>query len=430
MAGVKAFRALRYTAKAGALADLIAPPYDIIGAEERRRLAARGPYSHVHLSLPEGEDEGGLLESRYQHARGILSQWLANGIVAVEDAPSLTVVRERFRVGGEERVRTGVHVALRLDRYGEGDVYPHEWTLEGPRTDRLRLMRATKANLSPVFALVPDKAGELRAWFAETTAREPDQNIQGPDEAARSVWIERAPERAARLERACEGVPAVIADGHHRYETGLAYRDELAAAGRDPAEAVRILCHVVAIEDPGLVVLPTHRVVTPHGRIEPARFLEDLRARFDLAPADREDAAEFARSVAARGAPQEFIVAVGRPLRVFRARLRDPAEMARRAPDRATAWRTLDVPCLHLLVMQDVLGISPEAVAGGGLVSYTRDAGTTLAAAEGEGGVGFVLRATPPQAVLEVARSGEKMPQKSTYFFPKVAAGIAMRLIG
>ena len=433
MSDARAFRALRFTPKAGAIENLVAPPYDVMTSEARANLAVKSPHNIVHLTLPEGEADGGLLEGRYERAARLIEDWLGSGAIEVEAEPSMTVVQEVFdadgAVGaeGKARVRTGVEVAVRLTAYGEGDIYPHERTLEPPKIDRLALMKATRAQLGPAFLLVPDEDGELRAAIGDTCSREPDASVDGPDEAKRRVWYERDEGRLRRIEKVLEGRPAVIADGHHRYETALNYRDELGASGNDPAAFV--LCHIVPVGDPGLVVLPTHRVVQPASPLEATGLLAKLARSFDVEEIARERAIEFARRAPAEGEPQGFVIALGRPPAFRLLMLREAGAMAERSPDRAEAWRALDVPCLHLLVIEDVLGITPGEVASGRRISYSHDASTVIAAVEHEGGLGFILRPTTPEAVSRVARAGEKMPQKSTYFYPKVAAGFAMRLM-
>jgi uncharacterized protein (DUF1015 family) len=427
VAGVRAFRALRFTPEAGDLADLIAPPYDVIDAAQRERLGSKSPFNIVNLTLPLGEADPAEPGNRYECAGALISDWKEKGILTHEAEPSLTVLREEFRVDCRECRRTGVQAAVRLGRYGEGEISPHERTLDGPRADRLALVRATKANLSSVFLLVSDGSGEVRECLAEITAREPDHDVQGPDEARRLVWFEREAATIERLQESLSGLAAVIADGHHRYETALAYRDELAGGQGGPGEAAHVLCHVVPVEDEGLVVLPTHRTVTPKRAADAEKLVAALRAKFALEEVSREEAAVYAASPPATGDAQGFCVVLGRPARVLRAELRDAAEMIARAPEHHPAWRALDVPCLHLLVIEDILGIAHEEVAAGGRVKYSRDAGETISAVESEGGIGFILRPTPPEAVLDVARAGERMPQKSTYFYPKVAAGLTMR---
>ncbi len=443
MPGARAFRALRFTPEAGRLADLIAPPYDVINEAERERLASKGPHNIVRLALPEGDADPAKPGNRYERAGALMAEWRAGGVLAEEAEASLTIIREEFESGGRTRRRTGVQAAVRLDRYqerpgrpgGEGEVFPHERTLSGPRADRLALMRATRANLSPVFLLVPDSSGEIRSALAEIAAREPDHDIRGPDEARRRCWIERDSAMVERLEEATAGLPAVIADGHHRYETALAYRDEVAQAGKDPGKAAHVLCHIVPVEDEGLVVLPCHRMVKPGTPVEVEKLLAALGGNFELREITREEAFRYPTEQPAGGGRRGFVLAVGSPARLFRAELRDRAVRAVQAvidelaPDRAEAWLGLDVSCLHLLVIEDVLGVTPDEVARGGCVTYTRDAEETVRAAESEGRLGFILRPVPPRAVLDVACAGQRMPQKSTYFHPKVAAGFAMRLL-
>ncbi len=312
MPEAKAFRALRFTQAAGRIEDLVAPPYDVISSADRERLAGRSPRNMVHLTLPEGPVEAGLLADRYARAAEILDEWLASGEVEVEAEPSMTVVREVFEHDGRELARTGVETAVRLSAYGEGDVFPHERTLSAPRADRLNLMRATRAQPGPVFMLVPDEEGDLREAIAAASAREPDHDISGPDDAKRRAWIERDRGKLAAIERAMAGRPAIIADGHHRYETALAYRDELAISGGDPGEAAFVLAHIVPIGDPGLVVQPTHRAVGRGGCADTEAFLAKLAESFDVRAVTRDEALEFARTEPASGDAQAFISRPGR----------------------------------------------------------------------------------------------------------------------
>jgi len=425
----KAFRALRFTPSAGGIEELVSPPYDVIGPADRARFAGQSEHNLVHLTMPEGPADEAAPGNRYEGAATLLGEWLGSGAVEVEAAPSMTVVRETFTHDGDEFSRTGVEVALRLAAYDEGIIFPHERTLSAPKADRLSLMRATATQPEPVFMLVPDEEGDLRRAIAAASEREPDHEISGPDKAKRSAWIERDNEKLAVVERAMADRPAIIADGHHRYETALAYRDEIVAAGGDPGEAAFVLAHVVPIGDAGLVVQPTHRTLARPAGLDMDAFLSKLEEKFAVEPITRDGAIEFARSEPSPGEAQAFVVALGGPERLLRATLNDAAEMTARAPDRADAWRALDVPCLHLLVLEDTLGITPEEITAGA-ARYSHDAAEAIASAiDGEDAMSFILRPTPPGAVAAVARAGERMPQKSTYFYPKVASGFAMRLL-
>ena len=429
MPEAKAFRALRFSPRAGGIEDLVTPPYDVVGPTDRARFAGRSAHNLVHLTLPEGPADAAAPGNRYERATALLDEWLDSGAMEVETAPSMTVVRETFTHDGAEFARTGVEVAMRLAAYEEGSIFPHERTLSAPKVDRLSLMRATATQPEPVFMLVPDEEGDLRRAIAAASEGEPDHEISGPDDAKRSAWIERDTERLAAVERAMADRPAIIADGHHRYETALAYRDELAASGGDPGEAEFVLAHVVPIGDAGLVVQPTHRTLARPAGLDMDAFLSELKEKFAVEPITREGAIEFAREEPSPGEPQAFVAALGGPERLLRATLKDRATMDARAPERADAWRALDVPCLHLLVLEDMLGITPEEITAGA-AKYSHDAAEAITSTvEETDSISFILRPTPPGAVAAVARAGERMPQKSTYFYPKVASGFAMRLL-
>jgi uncharacterized protein (DUF1015 family) len=427
----RAFRALRFSTHAGKLADLVAPPYDVIKGAERDRFKSKSAHNVVALTLPEGDSDLDVPGNRYERAGALMAKWREQGVFVRDAEPSLTVVQEEFNHDGRTCLRTGVQAAVGLDSCGEGRVFGHERTLPGPRDDRLALMRATKANLSPVFLLVSDETGEMRAALAEVTARAPDHDVRsaplGKTAARTRVWIERGSRLIERLEKAVADRPAVVADGHHRYETALTYRDEIVRAGKDPGGAAHVLCHMVPVEDEGLVVLPYHRAVKPKDAADAEKLPSALEDRFEVKEVSREQAADFASSAPGEDGRQCFVVATGNPARFHRARLRDPAAMAARSPEHGEEWRGLDVSCLHVLVLEDMLGITPDEIARGEYVTYSSDLGEIVSAVEADGRLGFILRPTPAEAVLAVARAGELMPQKSTYFFPKVAAGFAMR---
>src|SRR5690606_6212638 len=253
---VRPFRGIRYDLRvAGSLGDVISPPYDVISPADRERFARTNPYNIVHIDLPEGAAEGD--DNRYQRAASLWRRWLDEGVLRREPVPSFYGYRQTYDGGdGQRRVRWGLVAQVRLAAYGEGIIYPHERTLTAPREDRLRLTRATQANLSPVFGLHFGAEESLDDALAAACQGPPAGQMTDPDGVENTLWVLSDPEWCRRIRQALRPARVVIADGHHRYETALAYRDERRAAGEDDADASwnYVLMVLVAMDSPGLTV--------------------------------------------------------------------------------------------------------------------------------------------------------------------------------
>lgn len=447
MPELRPFRALRYTDEAGDPSDLLAPPYDVIDADAARRLRQRSPFNAVRLVLPGGDDP-------YEAAAGRLRSWRRDGLLRADDAPAVWVYGQAFEHRGRERTRHGVFAALRLSEFPEGEVLPHEATHRGPKEDRLRLMEACDAQLSPVFLVAPDPADRLPALVERAVHGAPDLEARTPDGLRHRLW--RVPDGtlAGELCRAAGAGPALIADGHHRYETALAMQRR---RPDDPSAAWTLAC-VVGRSDPGLLCLPTHRALDrpPPGPEGPRSELPDgtrgseedggggpdgaARGREGEAGAWRrllEGSFEVRSADLPRGAPDGAarraaeegggaLVAVlpdGPPVRL-RA-LRRAREAAGLEPDLADVASAV----FDRLVLRPGFAREPDAAVEEGLLSYHRDAGDAVEAA-GEEGAAFLLPPLPVDRVLEVARSGERLPPKSTYFWPKLPSGLLFRTLG
>src|SRR6267143_4864601 len=277
MAEIAPFRGIVYDpVRAGSLDRLLAPPYDVVSPAERARLAAKSPHNFVRIDLPEGEGR-----EKYANAARELSRWLEQGVLRRDDLPALYRYHQRFAVGGRELTRRGVVGRVRLRRYEERVVLPHERTLSGPRLDRLELTRATRAHLSQVFALYSDPQGRVDAEFESLDSVPPELEGRTDDGTVHRVWRLTDPAAQRRVAAALAEARLYIADGHHRYETMLAVRDELRPLARSPRSSVEYgSLFVTGMDDPGLVVLPTHRVVHGLEGFELDRFLPRLRERF------------------------------------------------------------------------------------------------------------------------------------------------------
>jgi uncharacterized protein (DUF1015 family) len=409
MADVQPLRALHYDlAKVGSLADVAAPPYDVIDPAQRARLADRSPYNVVRIDLPEGEPDP------YSHAAEILAQWQRDGAVVRDDEPALwTLTQDYTGPDGRSLTRHGVFARVRVEDYGPGRIRPHERTHPGPKEDRLRLTRATKANLSPIFSLYDDPTGatgdvlDAAEPFGEQTDDDGTVNRRGrvADPAAIEAFQEAL--RPAEL---------LIADGHHRYETARVYAEEVGGEG----EHRYVLMCLVALQDKGLTVFPTHRLIrdtTPQSQEALATTLRELFAieeidQADLRPPDGDGPLTM-------GYIDSFFK------RAFRLTLSDQASADRALPGMPEAYRHLDTAVLEALVLNGPLGLSEDDIAHLKGLGYSRTDDEALELVlSGAYDAAFFLRSTPVEQVRAIAAAGVNMPPKSTYFFPKVPTGL------
>jgi uncharacterized protein (DUF1015 family) len=410
MADVQPLRALHYRPEVvGGLPAVTAPPYDVIDARERAGLAARSPYNVVHVDLPEGEEP-------YATAATLLERWRREGALVRDPEPALwTLSQEYPGPDGSPQVRRGLFARVRVEEYGAGRIRPHERTHPGPKEDRLRLTRATRTNLSPIFSLYSDRAGAVRAALESTTDVVASGEVT--DEAGTVHRLARVgdADAIARVHEALAGEELLIADGHHRYETARVYADEVGGEG---AHRYVLMC-LVALEDPGLNVLPTHRLVRGLSADQQEALARAIRRDFDvveIAPEELEPP------------PGDGPLVLGYMDSHFRRpfRLTLHQEVAdttlRGEPD---AYRRLDTAVLETLLLKGALGMNDEGISHLDGLGYARDADEARALLEsGEYDAGFFMRGTPIEQVRAVAGSGTTMPPKSTFFYPKIPTGL------
>ena len=392
MAEIAPFRALRFAEPAGALEDLITPPYDVISEAERDRLYRRSPFNFVRVEYPKPDGDP------YTEAASTLAVWRAEGVLREDPAPALYVHDHEFVVDGARLRRRGFHCALRLRALDEGVVLPHELTFPNPRADRLALLRATRANTSAVFAMYPDEKGEIAGTLTRSVAVGGSAalvaDVARGDERHR-IWAVNDSRPIAELSKALASRRVYIADGNHRYETALTY---LAERGEQDAAARYTLAYLCALEDPGLRIFAKHRIVHGDG------LADAIDRSFEQAPVD----------AGALGDIQPGIV-VAREGRFTQLHLRADADLSALRP----AWRNLPVAQAEELLLR-------RAREAGAEVSYEHDLKAAIAAAE-RGTTAVLLRAIDPETLRRVADAGERLPQKTTYFYPKVPAGLVVR---
>jgi uncharacterized protein (DUF1015 family) len=412
MAEIRPLRALRYDpAKTGGLQDVVAPPYDVIDAEQRAELEARSPYNVVRVDLPEGG------EDRYEKAARLFGEWRTEAVVVAEDEPTLwTLAQDYTGPDGRHRTRQGFFARVRVEPYGPGRIRPHERTHPGPKEDRLRLTRATRSNLSPIFSLYSDPSGA--AWRALETARDTTAWARTTDDDGTVNRIGRVgdPEAIEAVVQALGTTELLIADGHHRYETARVYAEEI---GGDGPHRYVLMC-LVALEDPGLTVFPTHRLIRGLRPDQHEILAAALRRDFDVAELDSLD-----ELVPKPGDNVEFGYIDSHFRRPFRLRLKDPSIADAVLPDRAEPYRRLDTAVLEALILKATLEMSDEDIDELHGLGYARSADQAVELIQNATyDAAFFMAPTPIERVREVAAAGESMPPKSTYFFPKVPTGL------
>jgi uncharacterized protein (DUF1015 family) len=429
---IRAFRALRYRPEvAPDLSLVLSPPYDVISPEQQATLLARHPRNVVRLDLPETRD-GEAPEERYRRAAATLAAWRSDRTLFKDPRPALYAVEQTYRVPGtdEERTQRGFFGRLRLEPLEPGSgVRPHERTLAGPREDRYRLLRATGVNTSPVAVIYEDRGGETSRLLADVASGSPELEATDDDGVRTRLWlVPHSDDPAALAPRlaALAGSDAVtIADGHHRYETALRYRDERRmsrSCEEDPAFDY-LLALFLETTGQSLTVMPTHRVATALGA-SAGDLPQRAAAMFDVQPADR---AELERwGLGAPGGRGRFGLWTRDGGWVLEAR-RDAFEAA--LPESAgQAARHLDVTLLGA-ALERLAGIDAAAVSAGGRVRYTKSAAEAIgwvdAGAEASDAA-FLLEPSPVESIIAVAAEGDVMPQKSTYFFPKPLTGLVI----
>jgi uncharacterized protein (DUF1015 family) len=411
LADVQPLKTLRYEPSvAGPLENLIAPPYDVIDDELRAELIARSPNNVVEIDLPES----------YEGAADTLADWRERGVLTQEEQPAIWVLRQDYSApDGSTRTRTGFFARVRVEEYGAGGSRPHVRTHPGPKEDRLRLTRATRANLSPIFSLFPDTGGAATETLTRATSGEPFAEATDHEGTHNTLWRIDDPERIAALQAALADAELLIADGHHRYETARAYADEVGGEG----DHRYVLMFLVALADPGLLVFPTHRMLTGlKDDTDKQLAIRDVARRdFDIEQLDdtRELEPPPGDGRVTFGYMDSFL------RQPFRMTLKDQSIADEALAGMPEPYRRLDTAVLEALVLRGALGMSEDDISHLRGLDYSKDLSDAIERVEsGAADAGFFMRATPVQQVREVAEAGESMPPKSTYFFPKVPTGL------
>jgi uncharacterized protein (DUF1015 family) len=420
MANIQPLRALHYAPSiAGPLADVVSPPYDVIDATQRAELIARSPFNVIAIDLPEGEPD------RYAAAGELFERWQREGALTRDEEPAIWAHTQDYTgPDGQRRTRRGFFCRVRIEDYGAGRVRPHERTHPGPKEDRLRLTRATKANISPIFSLYSDPAEAAWAALAPFTADPPWGEVKDGDSTIHRIWRVSDPAAIAAVQNATADAELLIADGHHRYETMRTYAEEVDAASPPPTSDTHryVLMCLVAMEDPGLTIFPTHRLVSGLDETRRAALREAMERDFKITEVPVEQIAPPPGD-----GPLQLGYIDGQDNRALRLTLKDQAIADAALQGHSDAYRHLDTGILETLLLKRALGLSEEDIAQFNGLFYARDTEEALAMVRsGSYDAAFLMRPTPVAQVRDVAGAGENMPPKSTYFYPKLLTGLLL----
>jgi uncharacterized protein (DUF1015 family) len=436
MADIFPFRAFRYNSQRVKPADVLTQPYDKITPAMAQRYAQNSPYNLIPVEKGEPRPSDSPTDNVYTRAEQALQRWIAEGILLQDARPGIYLYSQEYPVpgGSERRTRSGFIALGRVEDYSAGVVFRHERTLTGPKADRMELLRHTRTHTGQLFMLYTDPERRVDALLAAAASGAAAVEARDEYDVIHRLWPVFDAGIIEGVRQAMAGQKLVIADGHHRYETAVAYRDQRRAAAKPDLDAPyeKVMMTFFNTRSEGLLILPTHRVVSGVPGFDAAAFQRKLGDIFDVQefpPASRADRARldaFLRDLASRGAASPAIGMYAAGSFVMFS-LKPGADLAPLLPDVPEGLRELDVMLLHRLLLERGLGITPAAVAAGQYLTYERDAIVGLTAVdEGRAQACFLLNPIGVETTTEIALSGQVLPQKSTDFFPKLLSGITI----
>lgn len=431
------FKGVRYNLdKVDSIADVITPPYDVISDTQQQEFYDISPYNMIRLELAKEHADDNDSDNKYTRAAASFKSWLGDNIMCQDSDNSLYIYEQQFNVNGTTYSRTGFVGLIELQEFSKGNILPHENTLAKPKVDRLNLMRACNANFSQVFGLYDDEDKSIyRLIYDYKDQAEPEVQFESAEGIIESIWKLSDETIISKIQANMTSKKLFIADGHHRYETALAYRDE--QIGKNPNHSGEeiynyVMMVLVAMNDPGLVVLPTHRCIHNIEDFNRENFLESIGEDFTLTnhrfkSEDNDDRALEIEDTLVNSGQHSFAFYDGSGDVYYILKLKDIRNIDKYLPDREASYKELDVTVLHTLILDHVLGIGEKELANQENISYTHDFKEAFNWVE-EGSEQFVffMNSTAVEQVKNVSLDGEKMPQKSTYFYPKLTTGLVI----
>lgn len=422
MAEIKGYKGLRFNCeKAGKIEELVCPPYDIISDQQREEYIKTNPHNIIRLELPKGDD-------KYNKAAEILKDWLEKGILVKEDKPAIYIYEEEFTAYGERKTIKGIICRVKLEEFSKGIILPHEFTLSKAKEDRLNLMKATNCNFSQIYSLYMDGGKNTLGKIDSLSKSEPDIQLQDNDNVTHRMWIIKDEKAIADICSDFTDRKLYIADGHHRYETALNYRNYLREQGlaKEGDACDYQMMMLVDMEHPGLVVFPTHRLVRNLDSFNAERVIDGCKEYFDVTEhSDINTIESTLMELYNQGKKAYAFYCGGSSYKLLV--LKDTNIIKKLLPNASTAIQQLDVTILHTLILEKIFGIDAENMAKQINLTYTKIFDEAISSVQqGNSQCAFILNPTRVSEIREVASNGEKMPQKSTYFYPKMITGLVM----
>ena len=422
MAIVKPFRGIRFdTEKAGKIEELVCPPYDIISEEQRLSYIETNEYNIIRLELPKGERP-------YETAAEVFKSLKESGILKAEDKPAIYIYEEEFEAYGKRTKVKGMICRVRLEEFSKGIVLPHEFTLSKAKEDRLNLMKATNCNFSQIYSLYMDEQHQTTGKLDRLSQAAPDIELADQENVTHRLWIITDETEIASICGDFNERKLYIADGHHRYETALNYRNWCRDTGKaKEGDAVDYqMMMLVEMEHPGLVVFPTHRLVRDLKDFDAAKAMQACARYFDITEKTGTETIEQELSREFQKGKNAFAFYAGGEKWTLLT-LKTLAPIKELLPNASEATQGLDVTVLHTLVLEKLFGIDAENMAQQINLTYTKIFDEAIEAVQsGKAQCAFLLNPTKVTQIRDVASAGEKMPQKSTYFYPKLITGLVM----
>jgi len=436
MAEIHPFRALHYNpSRIAELGKVVTQPYDKISPEMQARYYRSSPFNLVRVIRGQAHADDHPRDNVYLRAARHFRQWIEDGILVSEEEPAIYPYRQQYEVPGwpgRKKVRRGFIAVCRLEDYSARIVHPHEETLAAPKTDRLELLKVTHASFGQIFALYSDPNGRVESLLAEPAPEKPWEQVTDEYETLHTVWRITEPRAIQSVVAAMAEKKLVIADGHHRYETALAYRNYCRMRGISEDRAEYVMMTFVRMEADGLTILPTHRLVHSLAAFDWAGFLSQARSIFDAEDFPVQGnihdwANNFLESLRRAGREGPTFGAYAGPGKLALLHLRRDFNLDGALSDLPPTLRRLDVILLHRLLLEQILGIGREAVREEKNLTYHREFPSAAGeVAEGKAQLCLLLNPTPVEAVRDNALAGLTLPQKSTDFYPKLLSGLGI----
>ena len=431
MAEIHPLNGIRYNAKLFKdLAEVICPPYDIISAQQQGELYERSPYNFVRVEYGQETPQDSPSDNRYTRAADFLEQWLKNGVMTVDSSPSIYIDDHYFVHKGKEMKRRGIVVRIRLEEWHRMIVRPHEGTLSGPKADRINLIRALKANTSPILSMYEDRDKTIRKVMARTIVDKPLARVRKLEGERHDLWAITKPDALNQIISALKDEPIYIADGHHRYESALVYQREQTAIHPDAAPDAAynfVMMTLVDFDDPGLLILPPHRLLRGLSQSRLDELKSELPAFFEVGklPFKSADTWHKLDQWQSTGDGQRLVGFGLDGDNFLLLTLRDFEAAARFMPSfRTDIYKKLDVSLVDHIILEEMLGIKPEGESG---IAFNYDREDSVRKVQsGEFQLAFLIKPVRSETIKAISDASDRMPRKSTYFYPKLPSGLVV----